>query len=264
VPALALHLALRLPSPNGKSYSERLDTVRTEKDLSEIFEDFIGTVPIGALLFARLNPVRTGGPMQVSVAFAEQHAQDHPYPYTVNGSIRHEVFTRRGGMYFGIAHLLDYPAAYDKYRYRFADFNAGRYASRNAGFQSAVSLVSGIRLALDGDLIRHDEDASRPGSTELAVRAIGADLGLNRREIRSALEQGDGQAFERTTLYRRVFDMADRLAGKPVPRARVPHIVLKSPKITRRLTTEWFADRVEKRQRLCLAHAAAAPAAGGK
>lgn len=258
VPALALHLALRLPSPNGKSYSERLDSVRTEKELSRIFEDFIGSVPMGALLFARLNPVRTGGPMQVSVAFAEQHAQDHPYPYPVNGSIRHEVFTRRGGMYFGIAHLLDYPAAYDKYRYRFADFNAGRYASRNAGFQSAVSLVSGIRLALDGDLIRHDEDASRPGNTELAVRAIGAGLGLNRREIRSALEQGDGQAFERTTLYRRVFDMADRLERKPVPRALVPHIVLKSPKITRRLTTEWFADRVEKRQQLCLARAAAA------
>jgi len=262
LPKVAVHLALRLPSPDGRSYSERMDAVRTERELSLIFEDFIGMVPMGALLFARLNPIRTGGPMQVSIAFAEQHAQDRAYPYPVNGSIRHEVFTRRGGMYFGIAHLLDYPAAYDRLRYRYADFNAGHYASRNAGFQNAVSLVSGIPLDLDGDLIRHGQNASKPGSTELAVRAIGERVGLNPREIRNALEQGDGQAFDRTELYQRVFELADRLQRKSVPRAVVPRIALKSPKITRKLTTEWFVGRVEKRHRSCLARAQAAPAAG--
>lgn len=255
VPAAAVHLALQLRSPNGKSYSERIDTVRTEKELSLIFDDMIGTVPMGTFLLARLNPVRTGGPMQVSIAFAEQQAKDRPYPYPVNGSIRDEVFSRRGGMYFGIAHLLDYPAAYDSYRYRFADFNAGRYASRNAGFQRALSFVSGIPLELDGDLIRHDEDASRPGSTELAVRTIGDRVDMNQHEIRGALEQGDTQAFERTALYRRIFDMADRLERKPLPRAVVPQIALKSPKITRKLTTEWFVERVENRYRHCLAGA---------
>ena len=64
-----------------------------------------------------------GGPMQVSIAFAEKHAQD--YPYALQGSIRHEVFSRRSGLYVGTAHLLGYPVDYPQPLYRFADFNAG-------------------------------------------------------------------------------------------------------------------------------------------
>ena len=71
VPRLAVHAALRLTSSNGQSYSERIDAATTEKQLSEIFEDFISMVPLGKTFLASRNPVRTGGPMQVSIAFAE-------------------------------------------------------------------------------------------------------------------------------------------------------------------------------------------------
>ena len=253
VPRLVVHTALRISSPNGKTYSERIDAAKTEKQLSDIFDDFIGMVPMGKKFFADRNPVRTGGPMQVSVAFAEAHAAGKTYPYPIAGTIRHEVFTRRGGMYFGIAHLLDYPVSYDKPLYRFADYNAGHYASRNAAFQSAVSLASGIPLDLDGDLVRYGNDGeTKPGTTELASRVLAKRLNLSAADIHRDLERGETLAFERTQTYQRVFALADKLNAKAVPRVMMPHIRLQSPKITRNLTTEWFADRVDERRRRCL------------
>ncbi|MGE8351711.1 MAG: DUF1615 domain-containing protein [Pseudomonas protegens] len=248
VPALLVSAALQVRGADGQSYSQRLAKARSEKELSAIFDDFIGMVPLGKTLFGGFNPVHTGGPMQVSIEFAQQQARGYPYP--VQDSIRHEVFSRRGGMYFGIAHLLGYPVDYPQPLYRFADFNAGWYASRNAAFQSAVSRLSGIKLALDGDLIRYD--SLLPGSTELAVRTLGKQLGLRNPQIRAQLEKADSQAFAQTELYRQVFALADRGAGRPVPRQQLPGIELKSPKITRQLTTAWFAKRVDERYQRCL------------
>jgi hypothetical protein len=254
VPKFALDAALSLSSNNGKSYSERLDAVKTERELSEIYEDFIGRVPFGKSLLADKNPVRTGGPMQVSIAFAESFAASRSYPYPIADSIRHEVFTRRGGVYFGIAHLFAYPAPYPRPLYRFADFNAGHYASRNAAFQSAVTQVSGIPLELDGDLLRYErgEPAREPGSTELATRVLAQRLEMSHDDIRRDLAREKEPDFERTRLYGRVFALADRLTAMPAPRAVVPKIPLSSPKITRNLTSDWFANRVESRYQACL------------
>ncbi|MDQ2151395.1 DUF1615 domain-containing protein [Alcaligenaceae bacterium C4P045] len=249
VPAFLVDAALGIQSSNGKTYGERLRTVKTEKGLSEIFDDFVSIVPLGRQLFGGFNPVRTGGPMQVSIAFAQSHAADYPYP--IAGSVRDEVFTRRGGMYFGIGHLLGYPANYDKLIYRYADFNAGWYASRNAGFQSAVSQASGITLALDGDLIT--PGSRNAGQTELAVRALGRQIEMNDNAIRRDLERGDTLEFEQTDVYERVFALAERTTRRTLPRAVLPGIKLESPKITRPLTTAWFANRVDGRWQQCMA-----------
>ncbi|MFC0141428.1 DUF1615 domain-containing protein [Erwinia mallotivora] len=254
IPAILVRTALMINSSNGKSYAERLDKVKNEKELSAIFDDFINMVPMGQKLFGNLNPVHTGGPMQVSIAFAEAHASGYPYP--INGTLRKEVFTRRGGVWFGTQHLLGYPADYSKPLYRFADFNAGWYASRNAAFQAAVTRLSGIRLVLDGDLIQYDSDAA--GSTELAVRTLGRRLDMSNSAIRRALEKSQTQAFEKTALWQQVFALADKEAGKRLPREMLPGIKLESPKITRNLTTAWFAQRVDGRYQSCLSRGGAA------
>jgi len=251
VPQLLVNTALKLQSPTGKTYAERLDSARTERELSLIFEDFIAMVPLGGQLFGRFNPVRTGGPMQVSIEFAEAHARG--YPYERNGSIRHEVFSRRGGLYFGTAHLLGYPVDYPSPLYRFADFNAGWYASRNAAFQSAVSRVSGVKLALDGDLVVPGSRAL--GETERAVNRLAPALGMSDIAIRHDLEAGTSAEFAETDLYAKVYALAERKAGRPLPRAVLPGITLESPKITRKLTTAWFAQRVEERWQRCLGRA---------
>ncbi|HEK1008371.1 TPA: DUF1615 domain-containing protein [Pseudomonas putida] len=248
IPGLLVDGALKTPSGNGKTYQQRLLAVRSERQLSGLYDEFIAGLPLGKTLLGGLNPVHTGGPMQVSVEFAEQHAKD--YPYTYDGTIRQEVFSRRGGMYFGIGHLLGYPAHYDRQLYRFADFNAGWYASRNAAFQAALSSVTGVALALDGDLIA--PGAIMPGTTEQAARKLGTKLGLRNPQIRSQLALGDSLAFEDSKLYSGVFALADAAAGKPVARARLPGIELKSPKITRKLTTAWFAGRVDERYQRCM------------
>lgn len=248
IPGFVVDAALMLRSPNGQTYSERLKHVRTEKDLSDLFQDLISKVPLGKKLFGGLNPVRTAGPMQVSIAFAEQHEQDYPYP--IEGSIRNEVFTRRGGLYFGILHLLGYPTHYPKILYRFADYNAGWYASRNAAFQHAVSVASGKPLALDGDLVNYASD--EPGATERVVRSLRDKLGISDAAIHRTLEQGETYEFQASDLYKQVYAIADKIAGKPLPRAVLPGIRLESPKITRDLTTAWFAKRVDVKFWQCM------------
>jgi hypothetical protein len=252
VPPIVVHTALQLRSSTGRSYSERIDGARTEKDLSDIFEDFIGAVPMGRSLFSERNPIRTRGPMQVNIEFAERYAAAVPYPYPVKSSIADEVFTRRGSVYFGTAHLLAYSAPYDSYLYRFADFNAGQYASRNAAFQNAVSRISGVALVPDGALLPHGGDAESPGSTESMLRTLSKRLNTTDNAIHSALEKGRSSEFERTQLYQRVFALADQTAGRPQPRAALPRIQLHGPKIARSLTTQWYAQRVDHRFKGCL------------
>ena len=167
------------------------------------------------------------------------------------------MFTRRGGVYFGSAILLDYEVPYDQIVYRFADFNAGRYSSRNAAFQLALGKVSGKALAPDGDLLRYDngQPSALPSSVEEAALGLVSKLDMSRPQIRRDLLLEKSPAFSRSPLYARVFEQAEKQAGKALARQAMPQIDLKSPKIVRKLTTEWFARRVEGRYKTCLARA---------
>ena len=253
VPLAIVHAALDLKSSTGRTYRERIRAARTEKQLSDVYEDFVGRVPLGRTIFASWNPIRTRGPMQVNVAFAERFEAIKPYPgHDPGRDLRDELFTRRASIYFGVAHLLDYQAPYGRYLYRFADYNAGQYASRNAAFQRAASLVAGMPLTADGALLANDPGAKGAGDTERVLLAIAGRLRLSDAAIHMALKEGTAQSFEQTRLYHRVFALADRKRGSRLPRAALPQIRLEGPKIERPLTTDWYARRVNGRFERCV------------
>ena len=251
---LLISAAMLKTSPDGRSYQKRIDALKTEKQLNTLYNEMISELPFGQKLFADYNPVRTGGPMQVSIEFAEQQSKDKPYPYPLTSSIRDEVFSRRGGVYFGSAILLDYPAPYSDVVYRFADFNAGRYSSRNAAFQTALSRLTGKPLVLDGDLLRYEKGqaSDTPSSVETTARSITGLLQMTPAEIRRDLLLEKAPVFSQSPLFKRVFSQADKATETTLTRQAMPQIDLKSPKITRKLTTEWFARRVEGRYKTCI------------
>ena len=252
IPRVLVHTTLDLKSSDGRTYAERISAARTEKQLSDTYEDFIGQVPLGRRLFSGWNPIRTRGPMQVNVAFAERFEHIAPYPFAIHGSLSDELFTRRVSLYFGIAHLLDYEAPYDRYLFRFADYNAGQYASRNAAFQHAAAVAAREPLTADGALLASDPGAKGAGTTERLLDGLAARLHLSPAEVHADLEQGTTRAFENTALYRRVFALAERRARRRLARAIVPQIELRGPKIERALTTDWYAHRVDGRFERCM------------
>ena len=251
VPKRVVDAALSLSSSSGKSWRQRIDALRTERELSLLYRELIDALPAGNRLLSGHDPVRTAGPMQVSVAYAERHAATQPPPPLPGNSVREAVFSRRGGLYFGIAHLLDYPAPYQDMLYRYADFNAGHYASRNAAFQQALVKLGAGPLQLDGDLLAY-RSGVHTGATRSALLRLSPRLQLSPEAIQTDLEQEKEAAFASTALYRRVFALADHKLGKPLPRAILPDIPLVSPKIRSRITTAWFAGRVNMRYGSCM------------
>ena len=110
------------------------------------------------------------------------------------------------------------------------------------------------RHAGHGGAVR--DDGSR-GETHFHVRIVSAAFeNVSRverqRRVHAALAEGKTKDFETTTLYQRVFALADQKAGRQLPPALVPRIKLGGPKIKRNLTTDWYAHRVDDRFKRCL------------
>ncbi len=257
VPQWLVDQGLAMTSPNGLSYRQRIDRLKTENDVNRLYDDMISELPLGQTLLSDYNPVRTGGPMQVSLAFAREQVKSRPYPYPYRGSLRSELFTRRGGLYFGIAYLLAYPVRYEDIVHRFADFNAGHYASRNAAFQKAIHALTGIGIDYDGDLLRYSgaDIANEPGQTVKAVLTLGPQLGLSDQAIHDDLALEKSPDFAKSALYAKTYELAQARLGRTLPREAMPEIRLTSPKISRQLTTAIFARRVYDRYRKCLGRA---------
>jgi hypothetical protein len=224
----------------------RIATLRTESDLDRLFRETISAKLPPAVTSVTgiddLNPVTTAGAMQVQVAFARDMSG------LSDTETRELLYTRFGGVRFGTARLLAYPAAYDDVLHRFADYNAGMYSSRNAAFQEQLAWLVAKRLALDGDLLDYRGVDSQ---TLQAALTFGGLYGVSDRRVRGDLEKEKSEDFEETDLWHAVRDAWQQRTGKAAPYARVPDVTLSSPKLSRTRTTAWFAESVKKRYVTC-------------
>jgi hypothetical protein len=262
----------RTPSKDA-SFMARIRSARTERDLDLAYRSLIehmgkttsmsSIIELGLLnkLIEERNEIDTAGSMQVSVKFAlEETRATRWLPMSLNDvyAVRDSLYTRQGGMYFGVRQLLGYDTGYGRKVFRFADFNAGRYASRNAAFQQSVAALTGEPLALDGDLLSYGKDGKPLGkttSTELAIRkaSLKHGLALTDKQIRSDLLREKELGFTGTRTFIAIRDRYAVVKKQPAAFALIPDIQLNSPKLSRQFTTRRFAESVNKRYQACMA-----------
>lgn len=220
IPKLALSAALNTVSSDGRTYAKRLEAVRTDGQLSALYAQLLREVPAAAKVLGDFNPVKTAGPMQVPLSDALTRSDTAPADL-LGSDIHAALFTRRGGVYFGVERLLGYASPYVRKVHRLGDYYTSRYASRNAAFQQALSSVSGQKITLDGQLLVAGASLDRPGQTELAVRRVMDRLGMDEATVRSELSHGNSLHFSDRPLFVQMFALAEARQGHALPREQL-------------------------------------------
>jgi hypothetical protein len=269
---VALHFLEITPSPDD-NYLARIRSARTERDLDLVYRAMVadaakqsglGLVINSGLLNRQIdgrNEIDTIGSMQVSVDFALETVKRRRWsPMSLDDiyALRDELYTRHGGMYYGVLLLLGYETGYDKKLFRFADFNAGRYSSRNAAFQSQIAELNSSDLAADGDLLLYDKSgkvSSGVSNTEMALRTVlkNSNFELTDEDIRKDLLREKDNDFVQTLTYNALRATYRQVTKKQPAFAMVPQIALSSPKIRSNMTTRTFAESVNRRYQSCMA-----------
>jgi hypothetical protein len=254
------------------SFMARIRKAKTERDLDLAYRslvDYAGqTASLDKILqlgflnsfIEERNEIDTAGSMQVSVKFALEMARKRRWlPMTLSDvyAVRDDLYTRHGGMYYGVKQLLDYESGYSQKIFRFADFNAGRYAARNAALQSIISVLSGVKLATDGDLLSYGKDGNAlktVTSSEKAIRKARDrhKLPLTDAEIRKDLLEEKQAAFVSTQTFEVLRKRYESVKKIKAPFARMPDIALNSPKLKRSFSTARFAESVNRRHQVCM------------
>jgi hypothetical protein len=272
-PALEEILDVKAPGEK-KTFDQRIDALRTEADLDHLFRDLLaehrrrhpvlfavgdmGAQLFDARTFAERNPVTTAGSMQVSVRYSERRARTLEH---APDKVRDALYTRPGGLLYGTARLWTFDAAYDLPLYRFADYNAGLYASRNAAFQEQLAALTDHKLTLDGDLLSYDalEEVKSEDTKTMAALVAFRDAyapKLTDAQLRRDARLEKTERFERTETWSTLKRVYAERKHKAAAYARLPEVTLSSPKLQRDLSTAWFAKSVEKRYLACLTRAA--------
>jgi hypothetical protein len=262
-------LAERKPG-DKRTFAQRLRALRTERDLDLLFRDMLAAVharhPVAYrtadvldTLFRKsrledFNPVGTAGSMQVGVRWVLAQA---PHEYADADAVRDALFTRAGGLRWGVQRLWGYQVRYPRTLFRFADYNAGEYTARNAAVQRALTRLTGLPLAPDGDLLAYqphgEPRAEDSASLQALLQFAGSEPALGAAEVRQDVKLEKRADFESTPTYRALQRAYRARFGAALPTAELPELELSSPKLKSRYTTARYARAVDAHFRDCLA-----------
>ena len=254
------------PTPED-SYLQRLEKVKTERELDELYREMFtyysqtyhvslltgAAKLVGQDIAENFNPITTLGSMQVHIRYAKEHKPKFQKVET----LRDELYTQRGGLYYGIHRLMKYQTQYDKPLYRFADYNSGMYSSRNAAVQQVINKLAQQDLDLDGDLLLYNKDGDprlQKSSSEEAILHYFSTIPTapSAGQVRSDLKLEKSQEFEESQTYQFLMQRYQAKTGKEAPYAIMPKVVISGPKLSRDYNTNWFADRVNGRYNTCM------------
>ncbi|HEX7928588.1 MAG TPA: DUF1615 family protein, partial [bacterium] len=228
----------------------RKHTVRTEADLDRYVEtDFrpwlLKTLKTDYLLpegmatsivtKALPDPVHTIGPMQVDFNKAFKMAKKRGEPIASAYAMKRLLFEPDTAMERGLkegVYLLwinyhfyrDVLPPEEAVFYTAADYNAGEFSSRNAAFQDRLSLLSGRKLTLDGDLLMYTKDGqaeSTRSQTEEAAAMV-LQSGLSPSAVRRDLMYEKEESFALTATNKKVCELYEAKTKNPCTPARLP------------------------------------------
>jgi hypothetical protein len=273
VPILSKQILAFLRSrPDARrNYLKLIRAAKTERDLDLVWRNIayylfneyaavalMNVDPFKSLI-ERGNEIGTIGSMQVSLSFAiseVERRRGRTLDLAGTWALRDELYTPDGGVRYGARMLLGYYANYPSRLYVFADYNAGRYASRNAAFQFALGQLLGRDVPRDGDLLIYRSGAVSgvQSQTERAIVDLSDryGLGLAAGQVRRDLLKEKTYRFSETPTAVAVRGLYRSVNGRAAPYAMVPDIKLRSPKLSRSMSTERFARAVYRRYEKCL------------
>jgi len=265
---VATEKVLKAEIPGGRqTFEQKISKLKTESDLDHLFREIesalrnrfpgmLSVISLASKLMGQgwleeFNPVTTAGSMQVKVSFAKSLSG---WRSLSDAEVRDLLYTRKGGVRAGVARLLDYEADYDDILYRFADYNAGIYSSRNAAFQTMLSDLQKTSLVADGDLLAYHAGGSANDQTTQSLRALidfGEKHGLAENDVRKAARGEKSAKFEESPIWKKVREIWTKEKRKAAPYATLPRLTLNSPKFATTRSTEWFARIVKRRYLQC-------------
>jgi hypothetical protein len=258
------------PDPR-RNYLKLIRAAKTERDLDVVWRNITyylfsqyATVALMSIdpfksLVEKGNEIKTIGSMQVSLAFARSEVErqrGRPLNLARIWQLRDELYTLDGGVRYGARMLLGYYANYPSKLYVFADYNAGRYSSRNAAFQAMLGELLDRPIALDGDLLIYESGtvSDTQSNTEIAIKNLSDQhgLGLTTEHIRRDLKTEKLHRFVDTRTYALMRRLYEEQNHEAAPYSKVPEIRLSGPKISHSMSTERFARAVYRRFAKCM------------